>query len=356
MPGSRGSTRILSKVNQRNQSNSKARLLSRGRILVPHTIRLPVLLSRSTAGPGAGGHSLFFCIGGSVIRLEVVRDGNAPLRLDERSGRYIILEGKRVVADGVGLAPAGLHAPGQAFINLHNECRFRCAFCTLPLQPRPKGPTAARWLSLISGAIAGGKAQAVAITTGIPSSPARASRDIARLVSGLHRRFPDVPIGVEPYTVDVRDLLALRKAGARELKLNLQCATPALMERVCPGLDRGGILKALEAGVGLFGRGRVCSNIILGLGEKDSGVLASVRELARIGVAVNLRPLRVNALNRGPLRRALGRVPSPVAPARMLRLARAQKKIFGEHGLAPSDFLTMCHRCTACDIEPFRDV
>jgi len=293
------------------------------------------------------------------MRLEVVREpeqgGRPDLTLRETGGRFDILKGGRVLARDVRPQNAGFHAPGQAFINLHDRCRYTCAFCTLPVSPG-KGLSASRWTALIKGALSAKKVDAVALTTGVPVSPSGACRDLARIVRSIRRDFPNVPIGVEPYTVEERDIRLLKRAGATELKLNVQCATPGLMERVCPGLDRDGILWNLTAGVRLFGTGRVCSNLLIGLGETDREVLRTVRELAAIGVAANLRPLRLNALNRSRLKNALGKEPRPPDAARIYRLALAQKKLFSEHGLDPSSFRTMCHRCTACDIEPFCDV
>lgn len=337
----------------------KAELLSAGRLLVPRCLRLPVPLSRSSAGPGGSVNSLFLRIGESVIRLEVSREASGEARpaleLREDNGRYDIVRGRRVLARGVRPLNAGFHAPGQAFINLHDRCRFRCAFCTLPVSPG-RGLPAERWAALIKGALASGRVDAVALTTGVPETPAKACRDLARLVRSVRRAFPSVPIGVEPYTVDENDLRLLKRAGATELKLNIQCATDGLMARVCPGLERAGILRNLGAGVRLFGNGRVCSNLIVGLGETDREALSTVRRLAAMGVAANLRPLRLSALNSGPLETALGRKPRPPGASRMLRLARAQKRIFAEHGLDPSSFRTMCHRCTACDLQPFSDI
>ncbi len=333
----------------------KAELLSRGRILVPHGIKLPVLLSRSSAGPGGGQTSLFLGVGESVLRLEVVREGAAPLRLRQTPAGFDVIQGKRTVAMDVKLLNAGFHAPGQAFINIHDGCRFECAFCTLPVL-QGKGLPLRRWEELIKGALRSGRADAVALTTGVPDSPSKACRDMARLVRAIRREFPQTPIGVEPYTVDAADLRHLKRAGADELKLNIQCATEELMARICPGLDWCGILKNLEEGAGMFGRGRVCSNLLIGLGETDAEVLSTTERLATMGVAVNLRPVKVNALNLGPLTKALGGRPRPPGPARLMRLARAQKKIFLRHRLDPSAFRTMCHRCTACDVEPFRDI
>jgi biotin synthase-related radical SAM superfamily protein len=290
-----------------------------------------------------------------MLRLEVVREGKAPLRLRRTRRGFDIMHGGKAVAADVKLLSAGFHAPGQAFINLHDRCLFECAFCTLPASPG-KGLPLRRWEELIKGALRSGKVDAVAVTSGVPVSASKTCRDIARLVRAIRRDFPNTPIGVEPYTVEAADLRLLKKAGAGELKLNIQCATGELTARICPGLDREGILRNLAEGVKIFGRGRVCSNLLIGLGETDAEALSAVEGLAAMGVAANLRPLRVNGLNSGPLTKSLGRMPTPPGPSRLLKLARAQKRIFLRHGLDPSGFRTMCHLCTACDVEPFRDV
>lgn len=334
--------------------NAKAELLSRGRMLVPRDLKLPVPLSRSSAGPGAGGRSLFLRVGRSLVRLDVVREGDAPLELREKEGRYDVVHNGRVLARDVRPLFAGFHAPGQAFINLHNSCRYRCAFCTI--FSSPGGPSPARWGSIIKEALRNGKVQAVAITTGIPRSPSAACRDMARLTASIRAGFPGVPIGVEPYTLSGPDLEMLRRAGADELKLNVQCASRRLFRKVCPDLDWECVWKNLGTGVRLFGRGKVCSNLIIGLGETDAEVVATVERLAALGAAANLRPLRTGPLNEEALKKALGRIPSPPSPARLKKLAAAQKMLFQRYGLDPSRFRTMCHRCTACDMEPFRDI
>ena len=104
-----------------------------------------------------------------------------------------------------------------------------------------------------------------------------------------------------------------------------------------------------------FGRNKVCSNIIFGLGETDETVLNGVRALAGMGAVATLRAIRVSALNRGDLDRTLGKL-RPVTAGRMLNLAREQKTILQDHGLSPLGFKTMCHACLACDIVPFWDV
>lgn len=349
----------------------KARLLSWGRIHIPPGALPPFSLSLSTAGPGAGSISVFLEVRGSLVRLDAVRVRGAirdcslkpnkrrcrdPPVLERKTGKFRLIRGGAVLAGDVKVVPPGLHAPRQAFISIHNVCRYRCAFCALPHIPRKPRTPLDRWLEIVLDAVSRKRVDAIALTTGIPASPAAASLELARFVRSLRASLPEIPIGVEPYTTSRKDIEMLYSAGATELKLNIQCATERLMKRICPGLDWKGVWRALEVGTATFGKNRVCSNLILGLGETDQEVTEAAERLAGMGALVNLRPLRINPLNIRPLRNALGREPAPVPAQRILRLAAVQKGIFSEHSLRPSLFRTMCHRCTACELEPFRDV
>jgi len=131
--------------------------------------------------------------------------------------------------------------------------------------------------------------------------------------------------------------------------------TPQVFRKVCGELDVDWVLKCLRHAVKLFGKGKVTSNIIMGMGETDENILEGVEALAKIGVVAGLRALRVNDTNRGPLTEALGHL-VPVTEERMLRLAQAQKEILERYGLTTLTFETMCFSCTCCDIVPFRDI
>ena len=47
---------------------------------------------------------------------------------------------------------------------------------------------------------------------------------------------------------------------------------------------------------------------------------------------------------------------APNTPERLVDLAKKQKSIFGNYGISPKTFDTMCFRCTCCDIVPFIDL
>jgi len=69
-----------------------------------------------------------------------------------------------------------------------------------------------------------------------------------------------------------------------------------------PGLSLDYVLKSLEKAVLIFGKNRVSSNFILGLGESDKCVLAGVTRLAEMGVIPILRPISPHPLRKGEVK------------------------------------------------------
>jgi biotin synthase-related radical SAM superfamily protein len=165
----------------------------------------------------------------------------------------------------------------------------------------------------------------------------------------------DIPIGVEPYVDSIEQIDRLKQAGANEFKMNLETFDQAIFRKVCGELDLEWIMKALAHAVKVFGKGKVCSNIIIGMGESDENALAGVKALSAIGVVATLRPLRVNDVNRSSLEEVLGKL-EPIGEGRLIRLAKEQKRILEKHQLSTLTFQTMCHSCGCCDIVPFRDI
>jgi biotin synthase-related radical SAM superfamily protein len=78
--------------------------------------------------------------------------------------------------------------------------------------------------------------------------------------------------------------------------------------------------------------------------------------MAKLGVVVNLRAVRINDFNRKGLTEAFNSEPEPVEPDRMLKLANAQLEILNKYRLQTAGFKTMCHKCGCCDIVPQFDI
>jgi biotin synthase-related radical SAM superfamily protein len=176
---------------------------------------------------------------------------------------------------------------------------------------------------------------------------------LLQAVRAVREQLPTIPIGVEPHLDSADDIGRLHAAGADELKVNIETPDQVLHRLVRPGIDLEETYRALERGVEVFGRGKVATNIIVGLGESDEIVLEAVGRLAAMGVVPTVRPLRMFEATEGSLTEALDGLDvdygRPEA-GRLLELSRRVGSILAEHGLGPGSFATMCHSCGCCDL------
>jgi molybdenum cofactor biosynthesis enzyme MoaA len=337
-------------------ARKKAILLAGGPIKVPENFRPPFPVSRSTAGPGAGSASIVLAFGGARLKKAFTTEegefaliGNGPL--------YTIMRGSEVLVENVEIRPTLAHAPEQAFFNLDTRCIYHCRFCTSPsLDKRiTKDLDPDKVVAMILKLAERPDLKAVAITSAVVSDPQSTVDKLAYVIRKVRERLPDIPIGVEPYIDRLEQVDQLKAAGADEIKLNIETFDRGIFEKVCGEQDQNSIMEAISYAGKVFGRGKVTSNIIVGMGETDENVLEGVEALARLGCVATLRPLRLNELNRGPMTEALGEL-EPISPQRMLDLARKQREVLERHGLTSYTLHTMCHECGCCDIVPFRDI
>jgi biotin synthase-related radical SAM superfamily protein len=343
--------------NRVSAARKKANLISGGAVRIPKDFHLPFRASRSTAGPGAGSVSVVFCFEGIRVKKAISRDSGEFELIEGPHGLALLWNGD-VLADRVELQPTIYHSPEQAFINLHQECIYDCKFCTSPRLPRDstKGLDKEKVLRMIENVIDNEDLRSISITSAVVGSPEATVNEMIEIVDLIRKKIgPEMPIGVEPYVSKLEDIDRLKEAGATEIKMNVETWDRDIFRKVCGEMDIDWILEALGHAVKVFGRGRVTTNIIFGMGESDENVLEGVEALAKMGIVPSLRPLRTNDINRKPLTDALGRV-DPMTPERILRLGEGAKKIYIKYGLSPLDYRTMCHACRCCDIVPFSDI
>jgi biotin synthase-related radical SAM superfamily protein len=337
-------------------ARKKAELLAGGPVKIDAEFRLPFLPSRSTAGPGAGSVAIVLAFGNTRAKKAISRD-SGDFELVRSSGKLRIQRNGQAFIDDVELVPTLLHAPYQAFVNIDTACIYNCKFCNSPRLEHEitKDLTDDKIINMTIEASKAKDFESVAFTSAVSGSPSMTVRRMAGLVKRTRELLPSTPIGVEPYAVHPRDVDQLKDAGADEIKLNIESFDPEIFEKVCPERDYGAILHVINHACRVFGKNKVCSNIIFGLGESDVSVLEGTRVLANMGAVATLRALRRSEYNVPELERVLGGL-TPVAADRMLYLAGEQKKIFEEYGLSPLKFRTMCHSCLSCDLVPFWDV
>jgi biotin synthase-related radical SAM superfamily protein len=292
-------------------------------------------ISSSSAGPGAGGKgSVFFSSHGMRVRfalsdtspIEIIHvgEGSATLRFGE-----IVLQGR--------LDPVGLHCPDQAYITVSSGCIFHCHYCNVPRLPKRR-----KTIGEIHAMVDGIKDRiaAISITSGVYSDIYEEEQFVCEVVRDLS--VFGLPIGVSIYPTE-QTPGRLHELGVKEVKFNVECATPELFASLCPGHDRDLIFRVLNKSVELFGRGHVFSNVILGLGETDKEMEACIGELTTMGVIPVIRPLNPIAGFSGSSR--------PGAE-RLLLVAGYHEKALQAAGLDPGKALTMCVRCRGCDLVP----
>lgn len=321
----------------------KAELLAQGTVAIEHSL-LPHP-SRSTAGPGTGLQSVFFKSGGHRVRLEI--DPASPFRMVGRNGDVVILKDNRELVRGK-IDPVVAHCPGQTYITISEQCSFDCRFCSVPrLQGKIK--TLDEVLGIIERVKKSGNLKTIAFTSGVATTP---ENEIGRVVEYVRAvKKYQVPIGVA--VCPTKDSSQrLRDAGVTEVKYNVETMDREIFERVCTGrkghsLDF--ILDSLCDAVRVFGKNRVSTNIIIGLGETDECVQKGVEYLAKRGVIAVLRPITISPYRKGEITAT-----RPDAE-RLLRLMQMARAILARHGLDVMVSRTMCLPCTGCDLTPVRD-
>jgi biotin synthase-related radical SAM superfamily protein len=238
------------------------------------------------------------------------------------------------------LLEPGFHCPDQAFITVTGSCIFHCRYCSVPhLQGDRKS------IEEIVGMVESvrHRISSISITSGVLASIEEEESYVLQVIERLS--CFNLPIGVSIYpTEKTPDLL--KALGVAEVKFNLEAATPEIFSKMCPGLDYSLIWSVLDRSVELFGRNRVFSNVIIGLGETDGELEACIRKLTSRGIIPVLRPLN-------PVADMVG-TPRPSAE-RLKKIFLIHERALAAAHLDPKLALTMCTNCAGCDLVPGRD-
>jgi len=333
----------------------KAALLTGGDVLLPPGYRMPYRISRSTAGPGAGKRSAVFSFGGMRVKKGISYD-SGDFELKDDNGMLSMTKNGGPFLDRVEIRPVVFHSPEQAFFNLDQRCIYNCKFCTSPLLKgdATKSLTDEKIVDMIKASVKEQDVVSVALTSGVVGSVNETIDRMVSCVKAIRKEFPDIPIGVEPYIDSEQQIEKLKDAGATEMKINLETPKKDIFKVICPELDYDLIIRMLKASVKIFGKGKVTTNLIFGIGETDDDLEECMNELASFGCAPGLRVIRLNDMNRDNMRNA--GIICNVTEERMIALARIQKRILEANGLTTRTFKTMCFECGCCDLVPFRDM
>jgi biotin synthase-related radical SAM superfamily protein len=315
----------------------KARLLAVGQVQLTGE-PAERYIARSAAGPGAGGSgAVFFAMGSHRVKLAVSPVSSVEIAHRGDGTADLFFEGERL--SGHLLEP-GFHCPDQAFITVTGSCIFSCRYCSVP-RIGGKRKTIGEILGMVESVR--DHIHAISITSGVLTTIEEEETYVLEVVKNLSSF--NLPVGVSIYpTPETPD--RLKELGVAEVKFNLEAATPELFSAMCPGLDYGMLWRALDRSVKLFGKNRVFSNVIVGLGETDAELETCIKKLTSFGVIPVLRPLNPVA--------GLSGTPRPTAE-RLKRIFAMHEKALAAAGLDPRLAVTMCTNCAGCDLVPGRD-
>ncbi len=138
----------------------------------------------------------------------------------------------------------------------------------------------------------------VVLTTGTSAAKDRGARYLARCAAAIHQAVPTLGIQVqcEP-TDDLEAFTMLREAGATAIGIHVESMDDAVRQRWMPGKSRVSLdeyWRSWIEAVRVFGRNRVSTYLLIGLGEDPDEIVSASSDLIDAGVypfVVPFRPL-----------------------------------------------------------------
>ena len=320
---------------------------------------------RGGAGPSDDGHL-------------VVDGANAALPLNPQSP-YVVRDGRLwhgtvdtglsievvrrptfydlVTADGVPYHRiALLHGADVLASTVVQTCiRYgeteRCRFCTIEESLRAGSTVAvktpAQLAEVAEAAVRLDGVRQLVLTTGTTAGPDRGARHLARCVRAVLEAVPGLPTQVqcEP-PADLSALATLREAGATAIGIHVESLDDEVRRRWMPGKARVPMADyeaAWDEAVRLFGRNRVSTYLLVGLGEEPDELVAGAARLIDRGVYPFVVPFRPML---GTLARRDG-VPGP-APALVRDVTERVAALLRAAGMTGADQEAGCAACGAC--------
>jgi biotin synthase len=111
---------------------------------------------------------------------------------------------------------------------------------------------------------------------------------IEKLVRAIKERT-DLPVSVSCQPINTENIRRVAEAGAERIGIPLDAATPNLFEKI-KGVSAGGPytwrgqFELLKDAVRIFGRDRVSTHLIVGLGESEKEMISIIQECVDIGI------------------------------------------------------------------------
>ncbi|WP_238439086.1 MSMEG_0568 family radical SAM protein [Frankia nepalensis] len=338
--------------------------------LAVHGVRLTAPVSRTAgAGPTDDGHVV---LSGRGVALPIV----ATSRYEVSGGRLlhdgtdlgIVVEPVRrprfydlATADGIPYEKiARLHGRDVLATTVLQTCvRYqepdRCRFCAIEESLRSGATTRLKTpeqlAEVAEAAVRLDGVRQMVMTTGSTAAPDRGARLLAEAVRAVLAAVPGLPIQVqcEP-PGDLGAIAELRSAGASAIGIHVESLDDAVRARWTPGkatVPLAAYEAAWAEAVRVFGRNRVSTYLLVGLGEDPDELVAGAQRLLDMGVYPFVVPFR-------PLAGTLAARDGATAPdaAVVADVTRRVAAALRAAGMRGADQGAGCAACGACSALP----
>jgi radical SAM protein (TIGR04043 family) len=229
----------------------------------------------------------------------------------------------------------------------------RCRFCTIEESLRAGTTIAAKTpAQLAEVALAAVELDGITqlvLTTGTTTGPDRGARILARSAAAVRAVLPALPIQVqlEP-PADLAVLAELHRAGATAVGIHVESLDDEVRRRWMPGKGSVPMAEyeaAWDEAVRVFGRNRVSTYLLIGLGEDPDELVEGARRLIDRGVYPFVVPFRAMA---GTL--AVRDGATAPAPALVHSVTKRVAALLAAAGMAGADQEAGCAACGACSV------
>jgi biotin synthase-related radical SAM superfamily protein len=217
----------------------------------------------------------------------------------------------------LGLLEGKLNAePTTAYFMTYKvgKCTANCGFCPQARSSRSKAELLSRvsWpvfptsnvLEKLAGSVEQGKIMRVCIQAlNYPDVFAH----LTALVAAV-RQHSKVPVSVSCQPLNIGNMRCLAEAGAKRIGIAVDAATENLFSQVKGASADGPYtwesqFRQLREAVEVFGRGKVSTHLIIGLGETENDAVSLIQRCVDMGVSPALfafTPVRGTALEKKP--------------------------------------------------------
>jgi radical SAM protein (TIGR04043 family) len=235
----------------------------------------------------------------------------------------------------------------------YNDPAKRCRFCAIGLSLErgatihTKTPQQLAEVAAAAKALDG--ARHVTLTSGSTDPPDAGALYLGTCARAI-RQSADLPVEIQFEPPRDKAVFAeLKRLGVADVGMHIESFDQAARERYTPGKSAVSVddyFAAFENAVAVFGKNRVSTFVICGLGEDEDLTKAMCRQAAAMGVYPYLAPLR-------PMQGTFMAKAKPPDPAYLYRMVTAVGAMLREYGLNSRKSGAGCVRCRACSALQF---